>query len=105
MSALPGALRYSRDFDLVPRDSERFIFRFMKTVDKERAFHKQPVVIYNPLLVIGNWDGICEVESVILDEFLCWVQVHMKLAHLLTEDLALDFLREVGHENFLLPTW
>lgn len=36
-------------------------------------------------------------ESVLLDEFLCWVQVHMKLPHLLAEDLALDFLGEVGH--------
>lgn len=29
-------------------------------------------------------------ESILLDEFLCWVEVHMKLPHLLAEDLALD---------------
>lgn len=45
------------------------LFIKFKELDLERAEHKQPIIIYNSLLVFKEWDGSGEAYNIELEEY------------------------------------
>lgn len=52
---------------------QKILIKLPNKVDGERAVHKQPIIIYNSMLVVTEGDYVGEASDIEPTEYMMWV--------------------------------